>query len=400
MLNLVLGESLEVLIDHRGKTPKKLGGDFTSRGVPVASAMLVYGGRLQLGEARFVSPEMYQRWMPVPTRRHDVLLTSEAPLGRVALVPDDKPLVLGQRLFGLRGKCGILDSRFLFYALQAAPAQAELQGRATGTTVTGIRQSELVKVRIIVPRYSDQRDIATILGALDDKIAVNDQIGNSALELAMARYEELALNGHLNRVVPMGSCAKWLSGGTPNTSDDSYWGGDIPWISASSLKAPWINASDRKVTALGAENGTRLVPTNTIIFIVRGMSLTSEFRIGLTQREVAFGQDCKALLPEAGVDAAVLFVAIRSKTSEILQIVDHAGHGTGRLATDLLSKVTVSLPSAGFNEEATKILRPLIAIGAAKQAENDNLRELRDTLLPELISGSIRVRDAEKVVEG
>jgi type I restriction enzyme S subunit len=198
----------------------------------------------------------------------------------------------------------------------------------------------------------------------------------------------------------MATCGKWMSGGTPNTSDESYWGGNIPWISASSLKTSWIDDSERRVTDLGAQSGTRLVSADTIIFVVRGMSLTTEFRIGLTQREVAFGQDCKALRPAAGIDAALLFVAIKSRTPEILGLVDHAGHGTGRLATDLLSKVILGLPEVDFAANAAAEVRPLIAVGAARQAENRTLRELRDTLLPKLMSGEIHIRDAEKVVEG
>jgi type I restriction enzyme S subunit len=400
MPELILGDSLEVLIDHRGKTPKKLGGNFTPSGVPVASAMLVQDGRLRLNEARFVPEEMYQRWMQVPARRNDVLLTSEAPLGRVALVQDDEPLVLGQRLFGLRGKPGILDSVFLYYALQTEAVQSELHGRSSGTTVTGIRQSELAKVRINAPDFAVQQAISEVLKALDDKIATNDKIANTSLKLSLARYEGFVIDGKFARSASMYECGRWFSGGTPTTSEESYWGGQTPWISASSLKSPWIDDSDRRITALGAENGTRLVPEDTVIFVVRGMSLTSEFRIGLTQREVAFGQDCKAIRPAASIDAAVLFVAIKWHTPEILRLVDNAGHGTGRLATDLLSKVTLSLPEPDFNAEAAAALRPLVEIGAARHAENRTLAELRDTLLPKLMSGEIRVRDAEKVVEG
>jgi type I restriction enzyme, S subunit len=328
-----------------------------------------------------------------------VILTSEAPLGRVALVPDDNPLVLGQRLFALRGKQGVLCSRFLFYALQSDLVQAELQGRSTGTTVAGIRQSELLKVRINAPDYCQQQAIAEVLGALDDRIATNDRISYTALDLALAKYGSWAEERKLSSHISLSDSGHWISGGTPNTAEDSYWNGDIPWISASTLKVPWIDDSERKVTALGAQSGTRLVPVDTIIFVVRGMSLTTEFRVGLTQREVAFGQDCKALRPAVGIDPATLFVAIKSRTSEILGLVDHAGHGTGRLATDLLSKVTLSMPASAFAATAAEVLRPLIALGAVRQAENRTLRELRDMLLPKLMSGKIHVRDAEKVVE-
>jgi type I restriction enzyme S subunit len=147
-----LGELLEVLIDHRGKTPKKLGGDFVSVGIPVASAVNVKSGRLLFeGAPRCVTPEMFERWMPVRLRAGDVLLTSEAPLGEVARVVSDEPLVLGQRLFGLRGRPDVLDSGYLYYALQWRPIQDRLLARSTGTTVHGIRQSELVRVSMPVP---------------------------------------------------------------------------------------------------------------------------------------------------------------------------------------------------------------------------------------------------------
>jgi type I restriction enzyme S subunit len=152
------------------------------------------------------------------------------------------------------------------------------------------------------------------------------------------------------------------------------------------------------VLELGAESGTRVVPKGAIIFVVRGSSLDAEFRIGLTQRKVAFGQDCKALIAVREIDPAVLFVAIKSHNKEILQLVDHAGHGAGRLATDLISKVMVSVPRGHQRSAVSDILRPLVEVGARRQAENHTLCLLRDMLLPRLMSGEIRVRDAEKVV--
>jgi type I restriction enzyme S subunit len=182
--NLVLGDALDALIDHRGKTPKKLGADFTMRGVPVASASMVNGGVLNLEDARCVSNEVFERWMPVRIQAGDVLLTSEAPLGRVAVVSSGEPLVLGQRLFGLRGKPGVLDSRYLFYALQTEAVQTELVGRSTGTTVSGIRQSALQDLRIPAPEFEQQKAIAEVLGILDAKIAANVSLASTASRLA------------------------------------------------------------------------------------------------------------------------------------------------------------------------------------------------------------------------
>ncbi|MGW5136113.1 restriction endonuclease subunit S [Streptomyces sp. NPDC004135] len=145
--------------------------------------------------------------------------------------------------------------------------------------------------------------------------------------------------------VPLAEAGKWLSGGTPSTANSAYWGGDIPWISAASLKDFRIHRSERRVTRLGAENGSRLVDKGTVLFVVRGMSLKSEFRIGVTERQVAFGQDCKALIAADGIDPHFLAHAVQARTAEILAMVEETSHGTGRLDTERLQELEIGVPS-------------------------------------------------------
>jgi type I restriction enzyme S subunit len=129
------------------------------------------------------------------------------------------------------------------------------------------------------------------------------------------------------------------------------------------------------------------------------MSLKSEFRLGITVREVAFGQDCKALLATSAVDPWFLFFSLRSRTVEVLNMVDEAGHGTGRLATDRLEKMRIALPPLDDQRRIAIELKALGRLAAARQREIRALAELRGALLPGLISGKIRIRDAEKAVE-
>ncbi len=181
-----LGKLLDVIIDHRGKTPKKLGGvGFTDAGVPVVSAIHIKNGRIDWNERRRYAPQwMFEKWMPVRLRTGDVLLTSEAPLGAVAQVEDDNDLILSQRLFALRGKEGCLDSTYLRYFLQSSPGQQRLLHRASGTTVFGIRQAELVRVKVPVPPIEEQRRIAGVLGTLDDLVDTNFTLAREAADLA------------------------------------------------------------------------------------------------------------------------------------------------------------------------------------------------------------------------
>jgi type I restriction enzyme S subunit len=268
----------------------------------------------------------------------------------------------------------------------------------SGSAQPSLNRNFLSQVGVALPGLESQRDISRLLGALDGKIAANGRIADAALELAELHYtsKSTAKKGWYS--IPLANTARWLSGGTPKTDEPRYWNGETPWISALSLKSPFVDDSDRKVTEEGAENGTRLVDAGVIIFVVRGSSLDTEFRIGITQRQVAFGQDCKALIPREDIDPNLLFLSIKTRSPEILGLVDHAGHGAGRLATDRIARLEVRLPTGRHATEMASLVRPLIELAAKRRRENWVLAELRDTLLPKLISGELRIRDAERQV--
>ena len=188
---LPLNDVIELVIDHRGKTPKKLGfDDFFSEGYPVLSAKHVKtSGLVNLDAMRFANEEMYKKWMKEPTQKGDVILTSEAPLGELFYIDGSKKYVLGQRVFGLRPKSDVLDSMYLLVWLSSAEGQGRLQARATGSTVQGIKQSELLKIMIPIPPMKVQKDIASIYGSLDQKIQLNTQINQTLEQIAQALFK-------------------------------------------------------------------------------------------------------------------------------------------------------------------------------------------------------------------
>jgi len=190
-----LGDLLELIIDYRGKTPKKLGGDFADAGIPVISAIHIKRGKIIWSEReRFVTREMFKKWMKDPLKKGDVLLTSEAPLGEVAMVPNDDDLVLSQRLFALRTKRSVLDPKYLMYFLQSNVGQEELRGRSSGSTVVGIKQSELVNIPITCPPLSQQRVIGEILMTLDEKISENEKVSSTLEEIASTVFKSWFLD--------------------------------------------------------------------------------------------------------------------------------------------------------------------------------------------------------------
>ena len=174
-----LSEIVSLIIDYRGKTPKKLGGDWSTQGIQALSAKNIKTREIvQPDTIRYVDSNMYQSWMKEEIQRGDILITSEAPFGEVFYWDSDEKIVLSQRLFAIRCKKEYY-SPFVFQYMTSERFQCELSGRATGTTVTGLRQPELLKCLVSLPDdYQEQCTIADALSAIDARIALNKKINH------------------------------------------------------------------------------------------------------------------------------------------------------------------------------------------------------------------------------
>ena len=146
------------------------------------------------------------------------------------------------------------------------------------------------------------------------------------------------------REVTLEAVADFVSGGTPSKSRSDYWGGSIPWASAKDMKRLRLQETEDHVTTEGAANGTRMVPADTVLILVRGMTLLNEVPICIAQRPMTFNQDVKALLPKPGAAEKFLPYLILGNKNRLLGLVDLAGHGTGRLNTEEVKALNVLLP--------------------------------------------------------
>lgn len=164
-----LEKVLDELIDYRGKTPPK-----SAYGIPLVTAKIIKKGFIQ-SPNEFVSEDVYKKWMVRGFPKvGDVVLTSEAPLGEVAFIKNSN-IALAQRVFTLRGDGEKLDTTYLKYFLQSSIGQDRLNKRSSGTTVKGIKQSELRKIEIDLPDIHLQKSISSIIYAYDDLIENNEK---------------------------------------------------------------------------------------------------------------------------------------------------------------------------------------------------------------------------------
>ncbi|MCS6098721.1 MULTISPECIES: restriction endonuclease subunit S [Shewanella] len=179
-----LDSHTSMIIDHRGKTPKKLGSDWVEEGYPAISAKNIKSKKIVRPDTiRFLDEATYKKWMKVPLIKGDIIMTSEAPMGELYFFDGSRDFCLSQRLYGLRANPEVCNPVFLFNWLQTTQAKADMEGRASGSTVLGIKQAELRKVKILTPPKNILDKYSSIASNLIDMTAKNNAQNISLEEL-------------------------------------------------------------------------------------------------------------------------------------------------------------------------------------------------------------------------
>jgi restriction endonuclease S subunit len=127
------------------------------------------------------------------------------------------------------------------------------------------------------------------------------------------------------------------------------------------------------------------------------MSLRKEWRVGITTKEMAFGQDCKAFRPHEDFDPKYFAYALKAQEPAVLAIVDRSGHGTGRLSTDRLKEVEIPAIPRDEQEEIATTLSNIDKKIAAEEARSSALSTLFDSLLHDLMTARLRVTATAEV---
>ncbi len=179
------------IMDYRGRTPKKLGMEWGGGEIPALSAGNVKKGFVDFSKECYLgSEELYSRWMTRgDVAKDDIIFTTEAPLGNVALVPDDRRYILSQRTVLLQVDPDRASSRFLFQVMLSGGFQRMLADYSSGSTAKGIQRKTFEQLCVALPPLPEQRAIATalsdvdaLLGGLDRLIAKKRDVKQAAMQ--------------------------------------------------------------------------------------------------------------------------------------------------------------------------------------------------------------------------
>ncbi len=179
----------------------------------------------------------------------------------------------------------------------------------------------------------------------------------------------------------LGDCVQMLSGGTPSKANADYWNGHIPWVSAKDLKSFFLHDTQDHITQEAAQNGTKIAPKNSILILVRGMTLHNDLPIGCPTRDMAFNQDVKAIIADKNlIESKYLAYWLLANKLQLMGLVESASHGTGRINTDDLKSVVISYPALKEQKQISGLLGNFDRKIENLRIQNDTLEAIAQTL--------------------
>ena len=362
------------VIDHRGLTPKKLGGDWAKSGYRALSAKNIKDGKLvQTESMKLVDEELYRRWMPQEIEEGDVFITSEAPFGEVLFWNSSEKLVLSQRVFGLKPNHNICDARYLYYWMKGPLFQGELRGRATGTTVIGLRQPELLKCGVALPSMDTQKRISAVLGAIDDKIESNAKLNGYLAEQCEGIAEH-----QTGDVVALASLCGLASERVDCREADI---------------ATYVSTESLLPAKMGKQTASSLPQAGKVTVYKAGDTLVSNIRpyfkkIWYANRSGTCSGDVLVFRANQPEHAGYLYSCLRQ--DRFFDYVMKGAKGTKMPRGDKKQMLTYEIVNSPSAAAIGAIQTALEQISIANK-ENDSLAALRDALLPKLMSGEIDV---------
>lgn len=324
-----------------------------------------------------IGPAFTMRFKP-----GDVLLVSRNPhLRKIAVADFDG--ICSNVTYVLRADTDILLQEYLPFVMRSSDFWSFALKNKRGSTNFYLNWTDFEKYAFKLPPLDEQKRIAELLWAAENLLEAHRNILKNEYECLRVAIIETFSDLEDNPHIMFSNIGEWKSGGTPSRKVLEYWNGDIPWVSPKDMKTEKINDSIEKISNRAVDDGVagaRLLPENTILFVVRGMILAHTFPVAITDVPVAINQDIKAVIVNDEFDVRYVFYWLKFQTPHILSTTEESSHGTKRLATDVLG--TLSIPKVPIEMQRIIVSR----IDAITRAIEDSGRHIAQikTLITDL----------------
>ena len=320
-----------------------------------------------------------------------------------------------------------LDSKWSYYAIK----NLDVSTLASGSGVPSLSRDDFYREEFRLPPLQHQKAIAHILGTLDDKIELNQKINQTLEEIAKAIFKSWFVDFDPVRAkaegrptglppeisdlfpdelvgseigeIPSGWEVTILSGfgnvvcgKTPSTKDPENFGGEFPFITIPDMRGNLISLStERSVSEKGASAlKGKMLPAGSICV----SCIATPGLVSITTGHSFTNQQINSIVPFSEGDREYLLFSMMT-FGDLISSAGSGGSVFANLSTGRFKELPILQANEKIRTAFSKIVRSMLQRIELSQKEITTLSELRDTLLPKLISGELRIPDAEKFLE-
>ena len=298
------------------------------------------------------------------------------------------------------------DNTYLFYALRANQFSTYCVLRGQGAAnQASITLDTIFRFKFKVHNFAEQKRIADILSAYDNLIENNnkrikllEQMAENLYKEWFVRfrfpgYEDMEFENGIPKgweIKSIGKIGNVVGGGTPSTSIEEYWGGDIPWVTPADLSNysyTFIKAGVKNITTLGLEKSSaKMLPQNTVL-------LSSRAPVGyvaIAANPICTNQGFKSVVCDTNmVEPYYLYFVLKSNRSLLEQYA--TGATFPELSASTFRKIKFLIPEISIQKSFANALKDIFKLSADLVEQNKCLMKQRDMLLPRLMSGKLEV---------
>ena len=372
-------ELCSVVADCPHSTPK-----WTTNGKIVVRNNNIKHGRIDLSSPSYTDEEHFaQRIKRAKPQPGDIIITREAPIGDVGMIPENAECCLGQRMVLLRADQSICDNFYLLYSLQSLYVQHQISwSEGTGTTVSNLRIPHLEQIQIPYLPLEQQTKISSVLRALEEKIENNRRLNDNLQQQAMALYTEMFLNSSNNDVTSgtLSDIAVITMGQSPSGS--SYNEDSIGEVFYQGRAEFGFRFPKRR---LFTTEPKRMAEAGDVLLSVRA----PVGDLNVAYERCCIGRGLGAIHSKTGHSSFVLYTmfALRSQ----LDVFNGEGTVFGSINRDALNAIPIDIPPVTEIDQFEAVAHPIDELIRANYEENCRIEAIRDSLLPRLMSGEIDV---------
>ena len=372
-------ELCSVVADCPHSTPK-----WTANGKIVVRNNNIKHGRIDLSSPSYTDEEHFaQRIKRAKPQPGDIIITREAPIGDVGMIPENTECCLGQRMVLLRADQSVCDNFYLLYSLQSLYVQHQISwSEGTGTTVSNLRIPHLEQIRIPYLPLEQQTKISSVLRALEEKIENNRRLNDNLQQQAMALYAEMFLNSSDDNVTSgtLSDIAVITMGQSPSGS--SYNEDGVGEVFYQGRAEFGFRFPKRR---LFTTEPKRMAEAGDVLLSVRA----PVGDLNIAYERCCIGRGLGAIHSKTGHSSFVLYTmfALRSQ----LDVFNGEGTVFGSINRDALNAIPIDIPPVTEIDQFEVVAHPIDELIRANYEENCRIEAIRDSLLPKLMSGEIDV---------